>query len=156
MLLLRLQVSWYQILHAILKMQTHAKITSHLLIFNLIPPHPLPCSDYLGQFGTFLFPLKCGVGNGKLSIVSKVPKKPWHYTNKICSCWVIQALWSGFKCQPLWKLHAYFFYTRPDPEHALHIDYSRMKVWWSYWSLVTFKKMQIYVNRTSSHTHLTF
>lgn len=55
--------------------QTHK---SHLYSLPLIVSLSAlrPGFDYQGQFGTFLFPLKCGVGNGKSSLASKVPKTP--------------------------------------------------------------------------------
>lgn len=70
-------------------------------------------SDYQGQFGTFLFPLKCGTGNRKSSLVSKVPKRPQHYTNMLCSCQGTQALWSHMALGVIIyeKPGAYLFYS---------------------------------------------
>lgn len=54
---------------------THMGFCKHPKL-SLIGWYPTPSKglDYQGQFGTFHFPLKCGVGNGKSS--SKSLKHP--------------------------------------------------------------------------------
>lgn len=109
--------------------------------FNLILLRPQTGSDILGQFGTFLLPLKCGVGNGKSTPVSKVPKTPYHYTNILCSCQGTQPSSSrlalGITAYETCKLFFLFWfsYCWPNPKHMWERVYctikeTLIKVWW--------------------------
>lgn len=74
--LMLLDLWWNIVLHI------HTLLKPHLISLSvLICTHSTlrPGFNYQGQFGTFLFPLKCGTGNGKSKLMSKVPKRPWYY-----------------------------------------------------------------------------